>query len=370
LSSRGGGAIFQTAVKKPAAKTALQGSASVAKVLRAWYVMCESHELDDKPLARKLMGEPLVVFRGDDGKPGVLLDRCAHRNVPLSLGRVTDCRLECAYHGWQYDQQGDCKKIPGLIGKTELGRRAVDSYATRELDGYVWAYATPNVQPDTEPFRLPAVDDKAYTTVRRVVEAEATLHAVVENALDVPHTAFLHKGLFRGAGTTNTITAVVTRDEHHVQTEYVGEPRPEGLAARIMSPSGGIVTHYDRFIMPSIAQVEYAIGEENHFLVSSICTPVDDFFTRLYAVVSFRTRFPGWLIKLVLNPVAMKIFAQDAVMLKQQTDTIHRFGGENYTSTEIDLMGPQIWRLLRRAEEGKPTTDGEKNWRREVQLEV
>jgi phenylpropionate dioxygenase-like ring-hydroxylating dioxygenase large terminal subunit len=357
-------------VLKPLEKTSLEGKVSVAKVPRAWYVLCESHELGDKPLARKLMGEPLVVFRGQDGKPGVLLDRCAHRNVPLSLGQVTDCRLECPYHGWQYDQDGECRKIPGLIGKTELGRRAVDSYATRELDGYVWAYGMPNVEPDTEPFRLPAIDKDGYTTVRRVVQAEATLHAVIENALDVPHTAFLHKGLFRGAGTTNTITAVLTRDEQQVQTEYIGEPRPEGLAARIMSPSGGIVTHYDRFIMPSIAQVEYAIGEENHFLVSSICTPVDDFLTRLYAVVSFRTRFPGWLVKLVLNPIAMKIFSQDQKILKLQTDTIQRFGGESYTSTEIDLMGPQIWRLLRRAAEGKTSKDGDDEWRREVQLEV
>ena len=45
----------------------------------------------------------------------------------------------------------------------------------------------------------------------------------------------------------------------------MGEPRPPGIVGRILSPSGGLVTHFDRFILPSIAQVEYRIGTENHF---------------------------------------------------------------------------------------------------------
>jgi phenylpropionate dioxygenase-like ring-hydroxylating dioxygenase large terminal subunit len=348
----------------------VNGQGSVVHLRNAWYVVCEADELGDKPFATTLLGNPLVVFRGEDGAPGALLDRCAHRNVPLSRGRVVDCRIECPYHGWQYDLVGDCKRIPGLLGQSELPRRAVPSFATRELDGYIWVYATPAVEPGDEPYRLPHVGRAGYTTVRRVVEARATLHATIENALDVPHTAFLHRGLFRGTGKTNTIRALLTRDATQVVTEYVGEPRPEGLAARVLSPSGGVVVHYDRFILPSIAQVEYALGEENHFLVTSLCTPVEDFLTRLFAVVTFRTRFPGWLVKRVLNPVAMRIFSQDAAMLAVQTEAIHRFGGEHYTSTEIDLMGPQILRLMRRAEQGKPPKEDDASWRREVELEV
>jgi phenylpropionate dioxygenase-like ring-hydroxylating dioxygenase large terminal subunit len=354
-------------------ETSAQGTAaksSVARVTHAWYIVAASDELTDKPLGRKLFGTPLVVFRDGAGEAGVLLDRCAHRNVPLSLGRVAGGQLECPYHGWRYDRAGDCRKIPGFCGTAELPRRAVPRFATREQDGYVWTWGMPDVEPEGEPFRLPALDDPRYTTVRRAVEARSTLHAAIENALDVPHTAFLHKGLFRGAGKTNRITAIMTRGDDRVVTEYRGEPRPSGLAARIISPSGGLVTHFDRFILPSIAQVEYAIGDENHVLITSICTPVEDYVTRLYAVVSFRMRLPGWVVKPVLDPVAMKIFDQDARMLAIQTDAIHAFGGEHYTSTEIDLMGPQILRLLRRAEQRKPPKPGDDEWRREVTLEV
>jgi len=204
-----------------------------------------------------------------------------------------------------------------------------------------------------------------------MVEAEATLHATVENALDVPHTAFLHRGLFRGTGEANRIKAIVTREHDRVQTEYVGEPRPEGLAGRILSPSGGMVSHFDRFILPSVAQVEYALGEDTHILVTAVCTPVEDFRTRMYANVSFRASWiPAWLVKMVLYPIALKIFAQDAVILKQQSESIKRFAGESYTSTDVDLMGPQVWRLLRRAERGKLAEDDDPNWRREIELEV
>lgn len=326
---------------------------SVARVTRAWYIACLSRELKAKrPLQRTMLGIPLVLFRGEAG-PGALLDRCSHRNVPLSGGKVVGACLECPYHGWQFDPEGTCKAVPGLQAELDPRRGRVPAFPVRELDGFVWVWTDLDEAPDVEPFRFPHLDDPRYTTAVRTVEAEATMHAVIENALDVPHTAFLHRGLFRGKGTTNEITAIVRRGGDRVECEYVGEPRPEGLAAKILSPSGGLVTHFDRFLLPSIAQVDYAIGEETHFLVSSVATPIGDFHTRLYAVISFRIRLPGWLVKLAIEPIGRRIFGQDARILKQQTEVIQRFGGEQFQSTELDTLGPHIWRLLKSAERGE-----------------
>jgi phenylpropionate dioxygenase-like ring-hydroxylating dioxygenase large terminal subunit len=343
------------------------GDFSVARVTRAWYVACVSRELGGEPVARKILGIPLVLFRGPDGKPAALLDRCAHRNAPLSLGRSAGGRLECAYHGWRYDAAGVCVKVPGLVGEAEKTTREVPCFSAREQDGFVWVYATPDTAPVGDPYRLTALN-AGYIEVRRTVEVESTLHAALENALDVPHTAFLHKGLFRGAGRTHRIRARVTRSATQIEAEYIGEPRPEGLAGRILSPSGGVVTHFDRFILPSIAQVEYRLGSENHFLITTLCTPVEDFRTRLYASILFRTRFPGWLVRLILEPVALRIFRQDAEMLKRQSDAVRRFGGEHYRSTEVDVLGLQIWQLLKRAEAGELAPSEE--WQREIELDV
>lgn len=329
-----------------------RAGASVALVRRAWYVACFAHELGDKPIARTVLGTPLALFRRTDGTPAALLDRCAHRNVPLHEGRVVDDCVECPYHGWRFDGGGTCTRVPGLVeDETPRGRR-VPSYPAREQDGFVWVWTDAEVAPNTDPFTFPLQDDPRYTAVRRMVEAEGTLHAVVENALDVPHTAFLHKGLFRGVAEPNTIEVVVRRHADRVEAEYIGEPRPEGIIGRFLSPSGGTVTHFDRFLLPSILQVEYAIGEENHVLVTGACTPVDDFHTRLYADVRVRSRIPGWVVK-AATPLGLKVFKQDAEMLALQTENIRRFGGEQFESTEIDVLGGDIWRLLRRAERGE-----------------
>ena len=110
--------------------------------------------------------------------------------------------------------------------------------------------------------------------------------------------------------------------------------------------------HYDRFILPCIVQVDYRLGKKSHMFVSSALTPIDDFHTRLFAVVSFKVPFPGWLVSFFVKPLARYIFRQDARMLTSQTDNILRYGGEQFVSTEIDTIGPHILKLLRAAERG------------------
>ncbi len=82
-------------------------------------------------------------------------------------------------------------------------------------------------------------------------------------------------------------------------------------------------------------------------------TPVGDLRTRLFSVVTFRLGLPGWLVRPFLTPIATRIFEQDAWMLSLQTDNVERFGGERFATTDIDVLGPQIWRLLKQAERGE-----------------
>jgi phenylpropionate dioxygenase-like ring-hydroxylating dioxygenase large terminal subunit len=315
--------------------------------------VCESRELGQTPLRVELLGTPLVLFRTSGGKPAALLDRCPHRNAPLSLGRVVEGgRLECAYHGWQFEAGGRCALVPGLAFGSETRERRTPACATRERAGLVWVWAELDEEPVNEPFPLGDVLP-GYARVVRRVEAPGTLHATLENALDVPHTAFLHRGLFRGAGKRNEIRATVRRSADRVEVEYTGEPRPSGAVGFILSPSGGTVEHWDRFILPSIAQVEYRLGRESHLTVTAFGTPVSDFVTRLFAVVDFRSPLPSAVVRPFLEPVAVSIFRQDARMLGAQSETVRAFGGEQYMSTELDLIGPHIWRLLKQAEAGE-----------------
>ena len=330
---------------------------SVVRLPDQWFVVATSEELGSTPLAVQLQGLPFVLFRDEQGRPAAVLDRCPHRNVPLSPGKVRLGQLECPYHGWRFDRSGACRFVPSLCGEHEGKARRVPALAAREQDGFVWVYSTPDAVPTSEPYRFRLLGQPGYTHARQVVSAEASLYSTAENALDVPHTAFLHRGLFRPDSRGITITAVVRRKPDRVEAEYVGEPRPPGLVGRLLSPSGGLVSHFDRFLLPSVAEVEYRIGHENHILVASAMTPVDDFHTKIFSIVSFRVRIPGALLRPLLTPIALRIFQQDAVILRQQTATIRRFGGEQFVSTEIDVLGKHIWRLLRAAERGERLKD-------------
>lgn len=327
------------------------------RVTRGWYIVAWSHELKAAPLRRQLWGRPIVVFRGEGGAIGAAEDRCPHRSIPLSDGKVVDGCLQCPYHGWRFAPDGACTHVPGLASEPDKAARRMFSLPAVEQQGCIWVWADREHPPEGEPFAFTQADRPGYLTVRRRVRAPATLHQVAENALDVPHTAFLHGGLFRTDGERSPIECVVQRHATHVECEYIGEARPEGLVGRLLSPSGGEVTHFDRFHLPSVVEVEYRIGEENHIVVQAAMTPLDDYDTELYAVVAVRTRIPSWILRPLVQPIALWIFGQDRVVLQRQTDTLHRFGEQRFVSTEIDLLGPHIHAMLRRAAEGRPAPE-------------
>lgn len=332
-----------------------KGHTSAARVADDWYIACRSGDLKaGAKTAITILGLPIALYRGADGAPAALLDRCPHRNVPLTTGEVVGSELQCGYHGWRFDRTGECTRIPGLCGEASHRGRRVPAFPTVEHDGFVWVYTTPDVAPERAPYRFPHLGEQGWHSVYDVVEANATVHAVAENALDVPHTAFLHGGLFRNdSDDRQTIEVVVRRWHDRIEAQYIGEARPEGIVGRILAPGGGEVEHYDRFILPGITEVEYKLSDRSHILVSSALTPIADFHTRLYSVVSFKLPLPSWLVKLVVRPIARHIFGQDKAMLDLQRQTIDRFGGERFVSTELDALGPGILRLLRNAERGQ-----------------
>jgi len=79
----------------------------------AWYIGAWADELGDKPLARRICGDPIVLFRDGSGKAAALTDRCCHRAAPLHLGSLVEAGIQCGYHGLVFDANGRCVTIPG-----------------------------------------------------------------------------------------------------------------------------------------------------------------------------------------------------------------------------------------------------------------
>ncbi|MEL6344995.1 MAG: aromatic ring-hydroxylating dioxygenase subunit alpha [Myxococcota bacterium] len=341
------------------------------RIRRAWYVACVSTELRKKPLAFTIFETPIVLFRDSSGQANALMDRCPHRNVPLSIGKVVDGRLACGYHGWQFSGDGRCVHIPAYTGEPDRPARRCGAFPVIEQQGFVWVWPDRSGPPEGPPFEMRYADAPGYLTVRKALPAQASIHAVAENALDVPHTAFLHRGLFR-SDTPNRapITCRIKRWHDRVECEYIGESRPTGLVGRILSPSGGTVIHFDRFYLPSIVEVEYRIGDENHIVLNGAITPVSDHESVLHACVAVRARIPLWLVRPFVEMAALRIFGQDQRLLEIQTNALRRFGEARYASTEIDVLGPHILRLMRQAARGTPAPPDGQPYTRDVTMLV
>lgn len=335
----------------------MTGRYSTARVLDAWYAACRSDDLRDGPIARTVFDQPLVLFREAGGAAAALLDRCPHRNAPLSLGSIDEQgRLACLYHGWRFDGRGACKEVPGLLERAEIGPRAVPAFAVREQDGFVWVWPRAGAEPKGEPIRIPRCDDPAYVVIVREYDVECTMHAALENALDVPHTAFVHRGDFRGKG-SREIEAVRRRIPGGIEVEYKGEPP---LSGATHDEDGRPIAseHWDRFLLPSVAQVEYKTSAGRHLITTLPHTPVSDFRTRFWSVSCWKVapeRQAG--MRPVLEKQLDTILGQDVEILRAQARRIRELGGESYRSTPLDLMGDEILRMLRAAEAGAPTDD-------------
>jgi nitrite reductase/ring-hydroxylating ferredoxin subunit len=318
-----------------------------------WYTIAASKDVGTRPKRFLLNGLPIVTFRDSSGQSVALLDRCAHRNAPLSAGRVVAGNIQCRYHGWQFDGAGECMAVPGLCGAPGHAARRVPSFACLDSQGWMWVYSEAGVDPDSEPYEIPFADQPGYLTIRKRIEMPGPLDAVAENALDVPHTAFVHAGLFRKNKDRKPIEVVIRALDGGAEAQFIGEQRPEGLAGRILAPQGGEVFHWDRFLLPCIAQVEYRLSDRTHIIATTALTPRTPKVTDLFATVAVKAPIPNAILRTVFRSVAMRILRQDVEILRRQTEQVERFGTEEFASTEIDVLGLRIKKLLREASSGK-----------------
>jgi len=167
-----------------------------------WYTAATSAEVGDKPLARTICDEPMVIFRGRDGKVAALTDRCPHRKAPLSSGEVVGNDIQCGYHGIRFAADGACTHVPGnaIIGRGFRAR----SFPARELHGLVFVWLGAAI-PD--PALIPDFGENVkpgWTGVHGTLYVKANYQLLIDNILDLTHVVFVHKTTLAGGGVTET----------------------------------------------------------------------------------------------------------------------------------------------------------------------
>ena len=156
-----------------------------------WYVAAMSEEIGREPLARTLLGEPVVLFRTEAGAPVALEDRCIHRRMPLSAGKLVGDAVQCPYHGFEFAAGGACVKVPGCPQIPRAAR--VRSYNVVERHRYIWIWmgdeaANPELIADFH-----ENDDPAWAHCGILMPVRANYMLLVENLLDLSHVAFVHR---------------------------------------------------------------------------------------------------------------------------------------------------------------------------------
>ena len=170
--------------------------AAMPMLRNQWYIAALSNELSEKPFARQICGDHIVFFRGANGDPIALADRCPHRGVPLSMGEVAGGNIRCPYHGFEFSRTGECVLVPSQ--STINPQLRVRSYPLIEIGPYVWIW------PGEEEADLSLLPDQEAIGITRegwritpffMMEFDCNYELLHENLLDTSHISFLHAGL-------------------------------------------------------------------------------------------------------------------------------------------------------------------------------
>ena len=232
-------------------------------VRNCWYVIAWEHELADGALlARRVLDEPIVVYRTSSGALSALEDRCCHRHAPLSAGRREGDDLRCMYHGLRFDASGHCVEIPGIAatGAKLPAKLRVRSYpvALHRKWVFVWmgdpAQADVNLLPDNY-----SCDHPDWRYLPGYLHYDTPYELICDNLLDFSHLSYVHEQTLGGSVEIAQSHPVIEALPRGVRVRrHVPNVPPPPYYAKVRDFGGARVNRwfiYD-FVMPGILLME------------------------------------------------------------------------------------------------------------------
>ena len=317
-----------------------------------WYFAATSAELRaGKHFRREILGEPVLLGRGADGKPFALRDICPHRAVPLSAGKQVETAgqvtIECPYHGFRFGAaDGVCKLIPQLVAgqEFETGRISVRHFPTHEENGLVLIYVAADPRFTGTPPPAPKFDaePKPKFVVHRVFEAN--MDNAVVGLMDPAHVGYVHtQWWWRPPSTKKRLK------------EKSFEPRTLGWAIARHQPSansllyrmlfGGAVTTEIAFMLPGF-RWEVVENATSRLYTLTCLTPQNENSTRITQITYWRHAPILDVLKPALIPGFSEFLDQDGRMVDLQNT------GLKYTQSmlwidDIDVQAKWYMKLKR-----------------------
>ena len=226
-------------------------------IRNCWYVAATTPELGQSLLGRTLLDQPVVMYRREDGTPVALEDRCSHRFLPLSQGYRVGDRVQCGYHGVEFDCTGTCVHVPGQ--KSIPKGSNIRSFPLVEKSKFVWiwlgdpALADESLVPD-----IWRNEDAGWAcVVGDPMYMKGDYRLVADNLLDPSHVSFVHRSTL-GTDDVAEIPQIAAQEGTVVTVTRWILDRP---AAPVYAKLGGFTGNVDRwqimtFNPPSMVEVD------------------------------------------------------------------------------------------------------------------
>ncbi len=160
-----------------------------------WYPMATGEEVEaDKPLKVSALGQDFVVFRDSEGQAHCLSNTCTHRGGSLSGGKVRGDCVQCPYHGWQFDGDGNCKKIPSLGANASVpARTRIDAYPVEERYGMIFAFLGELGEDERPPIMdVPEWNQEGWRPTLQHYGIKGNYERSIENGIDPAHNEYVH----------------------------------------------------------------------------------------------------------------------------------------------------------------------------------
>lgn len=307
----------------PASQAEVRGERQVAAYdwTEEWYPLYLTENVpDDAPLGFTVFHKQLVLYRDGDGELRCYQDRCPHRLAKLSEGQLVDGRLECLYHGWQFEGEGKCVKIPQLPAGAKIPRQAcVTTYEVRDSQGVVWVWMSQRTPPN--PTKIPWFENFArpgFQDISTTHELPYDHSILLENLMDPAHIPISH----------DRTDWTAKREDAQPLLFNVIERTHRGFAGWWGKESEKSMPNFLRFDAPCVLQNNREIvnekGEKHYFTGLFLCRPSGQGKSMLIVRFGGTTRsplaklFPQWYF----HQNACKVFEQDMGFLSSQNEVL------------------------------------------------
>lgn len=318
-----------------------------------WYVAGFSREITRELTTRNILGVPVVMYRKEDGSPVALFDRCPHRGMPFSKGKLLGDAVQCGYHGMEFEANGKCSHIPS--GGNIPSTMCVSSYPLVEKWEWVWIWmgepdlADPTLIPDHD--QLGLIRDGWFSEPGIHLHVAANYLLPFENLVDATHITYLHHGLI-DTGNVAAHPYEVCADDGRVGMIRVFENEPlSAMVAKALglkedarvdrrlelwayAPNLALV----RIVLKSVDSEKMAL--ENNLVVA--LTPDGPKGTHQFAAVAanFPSPHPGRFEDL------RKLLMEDVVVIEEIQQLFDRLGEAN--APEVSVRSDEIAIRIRR----------------------